>query len=97
MATTVTTIGELRSMQLSDLRREVRTQRVLVTKLRLGIDLQKEKDTAKYKREKKILSRMMTVLSEKNSAGPSDSSVPSTPSKPVLKSAKSRATLPRPS
>lgn len=55
-------------MQHADLARDTRDQRTLVSKLRLGIKLQKEKDTAKYRREKKLLSRMLTILSEKSAA-----------------------------
>ena len=64
MAST-TTIKELRNMQISDLIKEIKSQRTLVAKLRLGVKMQKEKDTSKYTREKKQLSRMMTVLTEK--------------------------------
>ncbi len=61
-------VSELRNMQPADIARDARDQRTLVSKLRLGIKLQKEKDTAKYRREKKLLSRMLTILSEKNAA-----------------------------
>jgi len=56
---------ELRKMQLQDLCSDVREQQKLVSKLRLGVKLQKEKDTAKYKNEKKQLARMRTILTEK--------------------------------
>ncbi|PIQ75914.1 50S ribosomal protein L29 [Candidatus Peregrinibacteria bacterium CG10_big_fil_rev_8_21_14_0_10_49_24] len=58
-------IIELRKMQPADLRKEIREQEVAVTKLRLGVELRKEKDSAKYKREKVQLARMKTVLTEK--------------------------------
>jgi len=61
----LTTIKELRNMQIGDLIREILQHMSLVAKLRLGIKMKKEKDSAKYKREKKQLSRMQTVLSEK--------------------------------
>ncbi|MBI3331557.1 hypothetical protein HYZ99_01195 [Candidatus Peregrinibacteria bacterium] len=64
MSASVTT-KELRNSQVTDLERDVRAQQSLVAKLRMGIKLQKEKDSAKYKREKKTLARMMTVLTEK--------------------------------
>jgi ribosomal protein L29 len=60
-----TSIIELRKMQPVDLRKEIREQEVTVAKLRLGVQLQKEKDHAKYKREKVQLARMKTVLTEK--------------------------------
>tara|TARA_Y100000310_G_scaffold302833_1_gene340594 strand:- start:1828 stop:2118 length:291 start_codon:yes stop_codon:yes gene_type:complete len=61
----VTSIAELRKMQSQDLRGEMRAQEKLVNKLRLGVQLQKEKDSAKYITEKKQLARMSTVLTEK--------------------------------
>ena len=59
---------ELRAMQKADLLRELKAQVVLVEKLRLGIRLQKEKDTARYRREKKVLARMQTEWHRKDSA-----------------------------
>ncbi len=55
-------IKELKNMPLEDLLREIKEQSSVVAKLRLGIKMNKEKDTAKYKREKKQLARMKTVL-----------------------------------
>lgn len=60
-----TTITELRTMQVSDLRKEIRTQRTEVQKMRIQITMNTEKDTAKYRREKRQLARMLTVLTEK--------------------------------
>lgn len=64
------TVGELRNMQSTDLAREAREQRALVAKLHMGIKLQKEKDTAKYRREKKLLARMLTILAQKGTDAP---------------------------
>ena len=58
----LTSLAELRKMQVKDLRREVREQRTLVAKLRMTVRMEKEKDSAKYKREKRQLSRMLTVM-----------------------------------
>jgi len=58
-------IKELKNMPLEDLLREVKEQSAVIAKLRLGIKMNKEKDSAKYKREKKQLARMKTVLNEK--------------------------------
>jgi|ETNmetMinimDraft_2_1059921.scaffolds.fasta_scaffold43013_3 ribosomal protein L29 len=58
-------IAELRKMQIKDLHGELRTQERLVSKLRLGVKLNKEKDSAKYKNEKKELARIQTILTEK--------------------------------
>ena len=61
MATHVTSFGELMAMPFDDLRKEIVTQRALVRKMRLSIHLNKEKDTAKYRREKRALARMLTA------------------------------------
>jgi len=61
----MTSIAELRKMQIKDLLGEIRMQERLVSKLRLGVKLNKEKDTAKYTGEKKQIARMRTVLEEK--------------------------------
>ena len=61
----VTTITEMRTMQIADLQKELRAQRTHVQKMRLQITMNTEKDTGKYRREKKQLARMMMVLGEK--------------------------------
>ena len=61
-----TTITELRSMALNDLHKEIRSQQTQVRKMRLQITMNTEKDTGRYKKEKKQLARMMMVLGEKN-------------------------------
>ena len=63
------TIKELRGMQPTDLRKEIRAQQTTVRKMRIEITMNTEKDTAKYKRERKTLARMMTVLTEKGTEG----------------------------
>ena len=73
-------IAELKKMQVKDLLRELREQAALVAKLRLGIKMKKEKDTGKYRREKKQLSRMQTVLTEKAYEA-SENTQPPTPEK----------------
>ncbi len=60
-----TTITELRTMQIADLRKEIRSHRTHLQKMRLQITMNTEKDTGKYRRDKKQLARMMTVLTEK--------------------------------
>ena len=52
-------------MQVEDLRKEIRSQQTHVQKMRLQITMNTEKDTARYRREKRQIARMMTVLSEK--------------------------------
>jgi ribosomal protein L29 len=58
------TIQELRNMRPADLQKEIAAQRTLVTKMRLGITMNKEKDVAKYRREKQVLARMHTAFTE---------------------------------
>ena len=60
-----TAFGELSNLSLEDLKNDLQSQRTMVRKLRIGIDLKKEKDSAKYRREKKTLSRMLTLLAVK--------------------------------
>lgn len=55
---------ELQNMQAEDLRREIKAQDLVVEKMRMGIRVQKEKDTAKYRREKRTLARMKTILAQ---------------------------------
>jgi ribosomal protein L29 len=57
---------ELRKMNIADLQREVRSLREICAKMRLGIQLQKEKDTAKYQRQRRTIPRLLTVLGEKS-------------------------------
>ncbi len=56
------TLQDWRGMQQADLLREVATQRGLVARMRMGVRTRASKDTAAYRREKKRLARMMTVL-----------------------------------
>jgi len=51
-------------MDLDDLRRDMLTQRGTIRKMRLGIELNKEKDTAKLKIERRQLARMETIYTE---------------------------------
>lgn len=65
MVNTVT-VAELSKMTPADLLKEIRKQDDEVVRLRLGVKLGKEKDSAKYIREKKQLARMKTVYNQKN-------------------------------
>ena len=66
MATKIS-IKELKNMPTDDLQREIKEQSAVVAKLRLSVKMNKEKDSAKYKKEKKQMARMKTVLKEKQS------------------------------
>ena len=61
----ILTTTELKGMPMADLQKEIRAQRSLVQKMRMQIAMNTEKDSAKYKREKKALARMMTFLTQK--------------------------------
>lgn len=60
-----TTATELRNMQVKDLQKEITSQKAEVARLNMAVTMQKEKNSAKYKHEKKQLARMETVLAEK--------------------------------
>jgi ribosomal protein L29 len=62
---THSTLKELRNMQTADLQKEVAEKRLTVAKMRMGLELRSEKDSAMYRREKKELARILTVLGEK--------------------------------
>lgn len=63
-------ITELRNMQINDLQKEAASQRSEVAKLGHAVKMRKEKNSAKYKAEKKQLARMETVLTEKKKSTP---------------------------
>ncbi len=60
-----TTMTELRKMQAEDLKREVMSKSMTIAKIRMGVEMRQEKDTAQLRREKKDLARVLTVLKEK--------------------------------
>ena len=57
---------ELLKMTPKELGNEVMQQKMLVAKLKLGIAMGKEKDTARYRRERRQLARMQTALTMKD-------------------------------
>jgi hypothetical protein len=77
-----TTMDELRAMNLQDLAREIKVQTLLVEKLRIGVELRKEKDTAKLRRERRQLARMRTEWTRKTRASLQGSVRPTTVLKP---------------
>lgn len=62
------TTAELRKMSAADLRKEIADKRAVVAKMRMTVALGAEKDTAQFRREKKEIARMLTILSEVESA-----------------------------
>ena len=107
MAQTTLTIEELRTMPLAELQRERTMRRMAVAKMRIGIELKKEKDTAAYRREKRVLAQMETVLTDKmqknqtmqkkdsSESSASSASSSSKKSPKSLPKAKNSTTLPR--
>ena len=61
---TLATITELQKMSAKELSSEIRAQQALVSKLRIEIELRKEKNSAKYRNERRQLARMETVLTQ---------------------------------
>ena len=59
---------ELQKMPHEELLREAAQQRELVTKMRLGIQVGKEKDSARFRREKRQLATMLTALGRNEAA-----------------------------
>ena len=57
--------AELRSMTMSDLKKEIRDADLSIAKLKLHIRLRKEKNTALLRAAKKSFAKMNSVLSEK--------------------------------
>jgi ribosomal protein L29 len=66
------TPAELRNMQAADLQKELHSKQMTVAKMRLGLELRSEKDSALYRREKREIARIMTVLTEKLKTAPTE-------------------------
>ncbi len=62
MSDAVTPIGELRRMTASELRVELKRLRVEAAGLRLSLVMQSGKDSAAYKRARKRIAQICTVL-----------------------------------
>ncbi len=73
---------ELRKMSVKDLETELRDAQKTLKKLRLGVTLQKEKNTMKYTREKKHFARVTMALNEKRKEELQESAVPTKVSAP---------------
>ena len=55
---------ELKRLTADELRREIAAKRLEVAKMRLGLELQKDKNHALYRRTRREIPRMLTVLAE---------------------------------
>lgn len=58
------TAKELRAMTPADLQKEVAQQRNAVAKMRIGVALRSQKDTAEFNRAKRQLARQLTILGQ---------------------------------
>lgn len=58
------TAAEMRKMQASDLRNEIAAKRAAIAKMKLGLAMRSEKDSAAFRRHKKELARLLTVSAE---------------------------------
>ncbi len=58
----MTSTTELHRMTMTELRRELLVKRVEYAKMRLGIEMQKEKNHARFKTMRKEIARMSTIL-----------------------------------
>jgi ribosomal protein L29 len=60
--TTHTPVAELARMTVSELRKELQIKRAELAKMRMGLAMQSEKNSALYKSHKKDVARMTMVL-----------------------------------
>ncbi|MEI8229845.1 MAG: hypothetical protein WCG83_01775 [Candidatus Peregrinibacteria bacterium] len=75
---------ELKTMQASDLQRELHELELSLEKMRLGVQLGKDKDSARYRRDKRQFARMKSEWGRKQRerlhAGSKPSTVPASKS-----------------
>ncbi len=84
--TTRASTAELRKMQIDELRKEIDRRRLEIAKTRLSVGMRTEKDTARFRRDKRELARMLTVLTQLSAAA-----------QPELKSKRATSRIPAPS
>lgn len=87
------TIVETRKMTVEDLRSEAATIRRLVARIRLGVELNKEKDTSQMRKLRKHMAQILTVLQEKSATHSSHSSPDDKKSKKSLSKSPKATTL----
>ena len=63
-----THLAEYRKMSLKALEQEIAKKHGTYAKVNLGIRLSSEKNTAKSRKERKMIAQMLTVLNEKRAA-----------------------------
>ena len=62
--TTKTSVAELSRMTVSELRKDLQIKRAELAKMRMGLAMQSEKNSALYKTHKKEVARMTMVLGQ---------------------------------
>lgn len=90
MSTEHFSAAELKRMTLSELRKELSVKRADAAKMRLGLTMQKEKNSALYRRLKADIARILFVVSGMEKGGKStDREVPKAEESPSQKPKKS--------
>jgi ribosomal protein L29 len=64
---TAHTAAEMRKMQVSDLQADIVSKRADIAKMKMGLGMRSEKDSAAFRRLKKELARLLTVFREQPS------------------------------
>lgn len=83
MAST-TSAPEMRKMQMSDLLKEISDLRGSIAKMSMGLALRSEKNSAEFRRQKRSLARLLTIVAEKNTQEPAMEKKASSPKKTAL-------------
>jgi len=60
----------MRKMQMSDLQSEASDLRGSIAKMSMGLALRSEKDSAEFRRQKRSLARLLTIMHEKSTNEP---------------------------
>lgn len=68
MASTLS-LTDLRKMHVSDLEKDLQEKKLALAKIRLDIGMMSQKDTSQYKKGKKEVARILTVINEKKGEG----------------------------
>ena len=92
------TPAELRNMQTDELQKEIRGKRLHNAKMQIEVRLGSQKDTAQFRRDKRELARLLTIVREKELKGeaqPQLKAKPKTRTMPVSAAAKPRKTASR--
>lgn len=85
---THSTSTELRKMSAQELSREVAEKRNDLAKLKMNVRLNSEKDTAKLRKERRYVARILTAMNSKKVEGAELNDKPKTSTLPVSKKAK---------